>query len=182
MLSIVRTPRSHGSKTDIGGVSTSGAYRPTNAAITRFPTSDAATAAPQVSNGTALACSEGHIPWPRREASTLPNTRHRSVLHHPKWTRAFLNVPLTQNAPKHTDTRYPLPDFYLQNTCKFARTSRGVNHRVGHGSHAEKRQSLHASFPSGTLNRATQHSYTGSTRPHAISMCTRHRVSESRVE
>jgi hypothetical protein len=32
------------------------------------------------------------------------------------------------------------------------------------------------------LNRAIQHSYTGSTRPHAIPMCPRHRVSESRVE
>ena len=31
-------------------------------------------------------------------------------------------------------------------------------------------------------NRATQHLYTGSTRTHAISMCPRHRVSESRVE
>src|SRR5262245_34409462 len=29
-------------------------------------------------------------------------------------------VPLTQNAHKHTDTRPPLPDFSLQNTCKFA--------------------------------------------------------------
>src|SRR5262245_22801890 len=70
-----------------------------------------------------------------------------------QWTRPFLNVPLTQNAPKHTDTRYPLPDFYLQNTCKFACTSRSVDHRVGHGSHADKCQSLHASFPSGTLER-----------------------------
>jgi NitT/TauT family transport system substrate-binding protein len=32
------------------------------------------------------------------------------------------------------------------------------------------------------LNRATHHSYTGSTRAHAISMRLGHRVSESRVE
>jgi hypothetical protein len=34
--------------------------------------------------------------------------------------QALPHVPLTQNDPKHTDTRHPLPDFYLQNTCKFA--------------------------------------------------------------
>jgi hypothetical protein len=34
--------------------------------------------------------------------------------------QALPNVPLTQNDHKHTDTRHPLPDFSLQNTCKFA--------------------------------------------------------------
>jgi len=29
-------------------------------------------------------------------------------------------VPLPPNAHKHTDTRHPLPEFFLQNTCKFA--------------------------------------------------------------
>jgi hypothetical protein len=34
--------------------------------------------------------------------------------------QALTKVPLTNNARKHTDTGHPLPDFYLQNTCKFA--------------------------------------------------------------
>ena len=34
--------------------------------------------------------------------------------------QALPHGPLTQNDPKHTDMRHPLPDFYLHNTCKFA--------------------------------------------------------------
>jgi hypothetical protein len=34
--------------------------------------------------------------------------------------QALSHGPLTTNAPKHTDTNHLLPDFYLQNTCKFA--------------------------------------------------------------
>src|SRR5262245_21391462 len=45
----------------------------------------------------------------------------------------------------------------LISTCKISANlpykSRGVDHRIGHGSHAEKRQSPQASFPSDTLDR-----------------------------
>ena len=34
--------------------------------------------------------------------------------------QALSHGPLTTNAPKHTDTSHLLPDFSLQNTCKFA--------------------------------------------------------------
>ena len=34
--------------------------------------------------------------------------------------QALLHVPLTNNDHKHTDTGHSLPDFYLQDTCKFA--------------------------------------------------------------
>jgi hypothetical protein len=33
--------------------------------------------------------------------------------------QALPNVPLINNAYKYMDTGHPLPDFYLQNTCKF---------------------------------------------------------------
>jgi len=33
---------------------------------------------------------------------------------------AVTHGPFTRNDHKHTDTGHPLPDVYLQNTCKFA--------------------------------------------------------------
>src|SRR5215831_6368062 len=34
--------------------------------------------------------------------------------------QALPNAPLTTDGHKHTYTRHPLPDLYLQNTCEFA--------------------------------------------------------------
>ena len=54
---------------ETGGVRASGAYGPTNAAITGIPASYAATEAHHCSEGTALACRDDHTPWPMRDAS-----------------------------------------------------------------------------------------------------------------
>jgi hypothetical protein len=47
---------------------------------------------------------------------------------------------------KHMYTGHPLPDFYLQNTCKFAVKS-GLDHRMGHVRHAARTRVLKPLFP-----------------------------------
>jgi hypothetical protein len=51
--------------------------------------------------------------------------------------QALPNAPLTTDGHKHTYTRHPLPDLYLQNTCKFAVKSallRGAIDKLRRGS------------------------------------------------
>jgi hypothetical protein len=55
------------------------------------------------------------------------------------------------NGRKHMAIGHLLPDFSLQNTCKFVVQIRRLDHRIGQVSHAEKHQSPQAPFPSDTL-------------------------------
>src|SRR5438552_2302952 len=66
--------------------------------------------------------------------------------------QALPHGPLTRNDHKHTDTGHPLPDFYLQNTCKYALPSaawitawtKGATQKVvGNRQHKRLQRSTH---------------------------------------